>query len=89
MWLIYYIKVVRADCWPVAFEITQGGLRRQIVCVEVHWASPSLCLRLRPQGCSVYVSSLLLLLAGLSGSPDDGSGPYLTLSGMEAQDTLS
>lgn len=62
MQLIYYIKVIKAGCGPVAFQIIQEVL---IVYTEVLWVSPLLWLRLRPQGRSVYFSSLPLIPAGL------------------------
>lgn len=37
----------------------------------------------------VYFSSLPLIPAGFSGSPDVDIGPQVTLGGKEAQDTLS
>lgn len=39
MWLIYYIKVVKAGSGPVAFQIIQEVL---IVYMEVLWVSPLL-----------------------------------------------
>lgn len=80
----------RSASWPLArsLPVTRGELGREVVYVEVHWSSPFLCLHLRPQpqGCPFLY---LLTPAVSSGSLDDGTGPQVTLGGMEAGTTLS
>ena len=85
---MYCIKIIKAGCGPVAFQIIQEVLRRQIVYMEVQFSlSSSFISDLRDIG-SISLACLLFLL-DLSGSPDDGIGAQLTLGGMEDQDTLS
>lgn len=62
MRLMYSIKIIKAGCGPVAFQIIQKVLRRQIVYMEVQVSlSSSFISDLRDIG-SISLACLLFLL---------------------------
>lgn len=86
MWLIYKSY----NSWLLASSLSNhsGSTETECLCRSTQ-DFPFVLFHLRPQGRSVYFSSLSLIPAGLSRSSDNGTGPQVTLDRVEAQDTLS